>query len=688
MKANHPDILRLLKIKPSPKSMDYVKNKKPFQLHTLLTEQRHPHTWSLSFNIKDNVEKGLRQILCVDQDISRTFHRLAEDTSLLEQAAGAVSRAVKEGRKIFIYGCGSTGRLAKQMESSLWRPFWRKAKKSPLWDKLKYALTEAIEDRLIGEMTGGDRALISALEGFEDLQLVGKLQLKERRVERGDVVFCITEGGETSSVIGAVRAACEEYGALDKDSIEDAKKHLYFLYNNPHEVLKPLERSRSVLDNPAITKINLSTGPQAVAGSTRMQAATSETYVMGAILEAGIQKMLKEILSGEEMAQLGFSINKSIKETLLSFDDVRKRILDSLKNLREFVHLESETYRKGKRSTYFAKKALITVFIDCAERSPTFHLYPLDTVKQKNRKCWWQVWTEAGNYKEAWQNFLGREFRGLDNSFYEHHFLSQIEDSYLKEAALRSLSRAGSDQEKLFDFSFSRENTERRGPQQGDLGVVVFQDEEIDDLARSDSSPAKFISLFKEKKADVALISVSDKAPEEVENIISPLPLKQDQDVVISIFMKLKGDPLGLKRQTALKMLLNAHSSAVMARMGRMVGNTMTNVHPSNLKLIGRATYLIMSHVNDTIMQKEWIKKNGKSDPLTYSQANAVLFEAMDFAAARGEQTSEVEISIIRILEALRKKSFISWQQALSVSETSGLENYLEKHNSALRRKL
>jgi N-acetylmuramic acid 6-phosphate (MurNAc-6-P) etherase len=40
-------------------------------------------------------------------------------------------------------------------------------------------------------------------------------------------------------------------------------------------------------------------------------------------------------------------------------------------------------------------------------------------------------------------------------------------------------------------------------------------------------------------------------------------------------------------------MLLNAHSTAVMAGLGRLVGNTMTNVSPSNLKLIGRATNLI-----------------------------------------------------------------------------------------------
>ena len=52
----------------------------------------------------------------------------------------------------------------------------------------------------------------------------------------------------------------------------------------------------------------------------------------------------------------------------------------------------------------------------------------------------------------------------------------------------------------------------------------------------------------------------------------------------------------------SLKMALNAHSTAVMAALGRLVGNTMTNVSPSNLKLVGRATNLILMHVNQALL--------------------------------------------------------------------------------------
>jgi len=43
-------------------------------------------------------------------------------------------------------------------------------------------------------MTGGDRALISSLEGLEDLLLIGQLQLEDHNIKKGDAVFAVTEG--------------------------------------------------------------------------------------------------------------------------------------------------------------------------------------------------------------------------------------------------------------------------------------------------------------------------------------------------------------------------------------------------------------------------------------------------------------------------------------------------------------
>ncbi len=214
-------LLRLLDLTPSAESIDYVVDKTQFQLHTLLTEQRHPKTWNLSERVQDSAEDGLRMLFTVDDDIAARLKTLAADTATLETLVSAIEQAILARKTIYIYGCGATGRLAKQMESAFWRPFWRRIKADTrLWTKLQPVVSPAVEEELIGEMTGGDRALISSLEGFEDLQLIGRLQLADRKVERGDVVICVTEGGETSSVIGTVLSALDQWksgGVYDPD---------------------------------------------------------------------------------------------------------------------------------------------------------------------------------------------------------------------------------------------------------------------------------------------------------------------------------------------------------------------------------------------------------------------------------------------------------------------------------------
>ncbi|MGL5741489.1 MAG: hypothetical protein ACRCXC_02515 [Legionella sp.] len=138
----------------------------------------------------------------MDEDISKKFNAMAHNPQqlrTLEEASTPIQNALLKGNTIYLYGTGATGRLAKQVESALWRPFWVKTKQTPLWNKLKPRFHN-IENSVIGEMTGGDLALVSSLEGFEDLQLIGKLQLQSHHIKKGDVVFAVTEGGETSAV--------------------------------------------------------------------------------------------------------------------------------------------------------------------------------------------------------------------------------------------------------------------------------------------------------------------------------------------------------------------------------------------------------------------------------------------------------------------------------------------------------
>ncbi len=71
------------------------------------------------------------------------------------------------------------------------------------------------------------------------------------------MVFAVTEGGETSSVIGTILTASKEY---KQNELEQARKKLYYVYNNNDDVLIAYDRCKSVIENPLITKISLCTG--------------------------------------------------------------------------------------------------------------------------------------------------------------------------------------------------------------------------------------------------------------------------------------------------------------------------------------------------------------------------------------------------------------------------------------------
>ncbi|MGB9836748.1 MAG: hypothetical protein ACPLRX_08430 [Candidatus Saccharicenans sp.] len=682
-------LLQLLGLQVSEESLDYVLNKTQFQLHTLLTEQRHPKTMNLSDRVQSDTQAGLHMLFSVDEDVATRLDQLASAPALIEQLSSEIKKTIREGQNIYIYGCGATGRLAKQMESTFWRPFWRTLLEDKnLGPRIEQAFGRKITERLIGEMTGGDRALISSLEGFEDLQLIGRLQLYDRGVKKGDLVICVTEGGETSSVIGTILAALEQWKSEPGYSPEKSRQKLYFIYNNPDDRLRPFERSRTVIDEPGITKINLTTGPMAITGSTRMQATTIETYVVGLALEKAVYDLLKDVLGPKELSLVGFKGPYEVVENLRNFRPVLDSIKESVADIATWTELEASTYSNNHFSTYFADRALITVFIDSTERSPTFRLFPLDTVDMPGRRCWIQVWTPAGDKHQAWQRFLGRPFRGLREDFYRPEFEQKIDDPYLKQAALSSLKKAGDSQQELYDFSFSEENIKKRGPQPGDLGVVICLSPEENDLLNSNSSFHKFVKLFLDRKAGVVIVVVTGqpdkKIAEQQKKIKETFKTAAGESSLHMVWLKIDSgqDPFRLKQNIGLKMVLNAHSTAVMARLGRVVGNTMTNVSPSNLKLIGRATYLIQSHVNETLKKPEWIKKYGLRSPITYGEANAVLFDSIAFLKDKQEtagQTAEVALSIIRILESLRQKRGVSNEEALNLVQTVGLADYLRK---------
>lgn len=128
---------------------------------------------------------------------------------------------------------------------------------------------------------------------------------------------------------------------------------------------------------------------------------------------------------------------------------------------------------------------------------------------------------------------------------------------------------------------------------------------------------------------------------------------------------------------------MNAHSTGVMSILGKVLGNCMVNVSPGNLKLIGRATYLILTHVNRAC------EKAGLPT-VSYALTNAVLYDSIAVikadllkrgsdvpAASAGAQSAEVALSIIRMLQSIGDGAPLSGEAALSLLAEKGLEQFL-----------
>ena len=240
---------------------------------------------------------------------------------------------------------------------------------------------------------------------------------------------------------------------------------------------------------------------------------------------------------------------------------------------------------------------------------------------------------------------------------------------------MNSLALAGDEQQKLYDLSFSAENLARNGPHEGDLGAMILLGDETPAIGE------EWLRTFAQQKAALFAIRVAE-APLAHKDT-DALQVLSPQARVIDVQLP-GGDALQLNRIIALKMLLNAHSTGVMSKLGRVVGNTMTAVQPGNLKLIGRATYLIQSHVNAVLASEAWRKTNPTHALVTYAEVNAVLFDSIQ--ARRSDPTlasrPEVELSIVRILESLRLGRAISWPQAAELLRAQRLDAYLAGYDA------
>jgi len=337
-----------------------------FRLGELPTEQPHPDT------------VGLAELACTDLHRAvETFHqtdlkalgRCKATLGPLADLTRDMRETLDKGGRIFLCGCGATGRLALSLET-----FAREG-----------GLGISGTDRIVSFMAGGDAALIRSIESFEDFPEYGIRQLRELGFGKNDLLVAITEGGETPFVIGA----CEEAGRLSRRSP-------WFLFCNPPEILKRVvSRSRHILENPSIRPFFLDTGPMALSGSTRLQAATVQMLVTGAALA--------ESLDGPPAKSLVDRFHRLLRAADPAF-------------LVPLIEAEARAYGQGDHLLYLTDRYGITVLTDTTERSPTFSLAPFESRSRPEDEaslCYLSL-PAASDSAHAWKALLHREPRTLE----------------------------------------------------------------------------------------------------------------------------------------------------------------------------------------------------------------------------------------------------------------------------------
>ncbi|MEO0337312.1 MAG: hypothetical protein AAF202_13030, partial [Pseudomonadota bacterium] len=342
-----------------------------FQLGHLLTEQGHPLTKSLSELATSDPSEGLKALISVDLE---ALHKVRiEYSEAVLGLANAMRDCFQRGGRVFLGGCGATGRLSLCLER-----LWRETHKG-----------SALENSVLSFMAGGDVAFVHAIEGFEDYPAYGAHQLEDLGFGRQDLFLGITEGGETPFVIGATERAAE---------ISENK--VYFLYSNPTDLLTgKVERSRKVLAHPNVQGLDLHTGPMALAGSTRMQSSTVLMLAAGWSLYS---------------AQTHQSSQSDFSEYVQSLEDILKSL--DLVSLADVTKWESEIYARGEQTLYDCDEYSITVFTDTTERSPTFSLAAFDNQKapQKVPSLTYVSIPGAKTPDQAWQKLFWRAPRTLE----------------------------------------------------------------------------------------------------------------------------------------------------------------------------------------------------------------------------------------------------------------------------------
>jgi N-acetylmuramic acid 6-phosphate etherase len=215
-------------------------------LRNLGTEQANPASARI------DQQSTARIVAIINQQDATVAVAVRKELPRIAQSVDLIVAALRQGGRLFYIGAGTSGRLG-------------------VLDASEIPPTYNVPARIVqGIIAGGRRALTHAAEGAEDSAALGRADLVKRKLKSRDVVVGITASGRTPYAIGALEYA-REIGA----------PAIALACNANPEIARVAD-----------VTIAVATGPEVIAGSTRMKAGTA-------------QKMVLNMLSSAAMIRLG-----------------------------------------------------------------------------------------------------------------------------------------------------------------------------------------------------------------------------------------------------------------------------------------------------------------------------------------------------------------------------------------------
>lgn len=208
----------------------------------------------------------------MNREDAKVHRAVGREIPAISRAVEAIVKSLRRGGRLFYVGAGTSGRLA-------------------VLDAAECPPTFGVSPRLVQALiAGGTRAITGAVEGAEDAAAAGAEELRRRKLSSRDVVVGIAASGGTPFVLGAL-AYAKKRGAATVGVT--ANRH------------SPLARAARI-------RITPETGPEVIAGSTRLKAGTA-------------QKLVLNMLSTAAMVRLGHVYDNWMIDVALTNRKLRER---------------------------------------------------------------------------------------------------------------------------------------------------------------------------------------------------------------------------------------------------------------------------------------------------------------------------------------------------------------------------